>query len=428
MKLSSSILYPTASPQRKATPWLLFLCLGLLFPRCQLAQTTNFFFANDGTRHSWRALENRIEVPFKVNGVVLIPIRLNDSAPVDFGLDTGAAAILLFGTPFTNSLRLSLGSTIPLAGSGRGANPLGQIVQGLKLTVGELDLADQTSVILPWQEVPFFEAEEEVFIEGVIGYDLFRRFVVELDFERRVMTLSKPDSYHYRGPGEEFELTMHMRKPYIMAAASVAGGPSFPIKLHVDIGSSGTLSLIPNSHPQLQLPLKTVSAEGFGLSGKTESLLGRLDRLELASFRLNDVIASFSLQGYGTAGKRNGVLGWQVLERFKVIFNYPEGRMILEETGHTNDPFLGDMIGFGLQPFRQSFVIKRVVPSSPASESGLQKGDVLVSVDGVAIESLTPTELKKALSGQQGSQVEICVRRPTNDLSLCRQLQRRRRI
>ncbi len=190
----------------------------------------------------------------------------------------------------------------------------------------------------------------------------------------------------------------------------------------------GTLSLIPNSHPQLQLPLKTVSAEGFGLSGKTESLLGRLDRLELASFRLNDVIASFSLQGYGTAGKRNGVLGLQVLERFKVIFNYPEGRMILEETGHTNDPFLGDMIGFGLQPFRQSFVIKRVVPSSPASESGLQKGDVLVSVDGVAIESLTPTELKKALSGQQGSQVEICVRRPTNDLSLCRQLQRRRRI
>ena len=144
-----------------------------------------------------------------------------------------------------------------------------------------------------------------------------------------MLSLIRPERFDYRGPGTPLPLMMHMRKPYVHAQVSLAGA-QVPVKLHVDLGNRGTLSLIPGSASGLEIPPDTTARQRFGLSGRTHSRLGRIDRLTLGRFALSAVDTTFSTSGYATAGGRHGVLGLGILQRFTVIFDYSRDVMYLE--------------------------------------------------------------------------------------------------
>ena len=81
-----------------------------------------------------------------------------------------------------------------------------------------------------------FSAPEQVYIQGILGYDLFRRYVVRVDFERELLTLYRPGDFRYEADGEILELSFSQRKPYVTAEVILHDGTSVPVKLHVDLG------------------------------------------------------------------------------------------------------------------------------------------------------------------------------------------------
>ena len=54
--------------------------------------------------------------------------------------------------------------------------------------------------------------------------------------------------------------------------------------------------------------------------------LGRIRELRLGAYRLENVLSKFPVQRYATSGGRQGVLALGILERFNVIFDYPNER------------------------------------------------------------------------------------------------------
>ena len=82
-----------------------------------------------------------------------------------------------------------MGDEVVLGGSGSGKGPTGRAVNGLKMALPNVVLERQTAIFVPWQELPVYEDEREVSFDGIIGYDIFKRYVVELDSERGLMTL-----------------------------------------------------------------------------------------------------------------------------------------------------------------------------------------------------------------------------------------------
>ena len=56
-----------------------------------------------------------------------------------------------------------------------------------------------------------------------------------------------------------------------------------------------------------------------------------------------------------------------------------------------------------------------VYRGGPASEAGLQRGDIFLSVDGVEVEEMTPTEVADLVRGPEGTEVQLEMRRPGVD-------------
>ena len=58
-----------------------------------------------------------------------------------------------------------------------------------------------------------------------------------------------------------------------------------------------------------------------------------------------------------------------------------------------------------------SFQVQAVIPESPADQAGMQKDDVIIQVDGEAVEGLSLSDLSDRIRGEIGTQVSITLRR-----------------
>ena len=404
----------------------LAVALAVLPPARRVLGLTWLYFANDWTSVAWDSDAPRASVPFRHDGHILLPVRLNGGRTLTFALDTGAPFPGLIGGPHLDGIQLDLGRSVAIGGSGSGRERRGRVVRHLDLGLGPVELSNQTAVFIPWAEMDmFFGAEEEVYIHGILGYGLLRRFVVEIDFEREMLTLHRPDDYQYEGDGEIVPLSFSGRKPYAPAEVMLTDGTVLPVKLHVDIGQTSTLSLIPGSRPSIVVPAGAVPVEGFGLSGRVQKKMARVRELRFGRHVLRDVLCTFPSRGHATGGGRQGVVGLAALSRFRVILDYPRDRMILERTGRTDGPFEADMSGATFLPHGEVFVLKRLRSGSPADQAGLQVGDLLVGLDDVPAGELRLRDLHQRLQSGDGDRVRLNVRRNSETLSLDVTLRRR---
>jgi len=67
-------------------------------------------------------------------------------------------------------------------------------------------------------------------------------------------------------------------------------------------------------------------------------------------------------------------LGGNILRSFNLTMDYPQRRLIFEPNSHAHDSFLSDASGSSLKaegPDYKKFVVRAVVPNSPAPEAGI---------------------------------------------------------
>lgn len=111
-------------------------------------------------------------------------------------------------------------------------------------------------------------------------------------------------------------------------------------------------------------------------------------------------MAAFSTATKGSTSTTSydGVIGTEILRRFKVIFDYSRSRVILEPGAALGDPFDVDMLGVSWlargADFR-TFEVDRVLDGSPAAEAGLIAGDIVASIDGRPAADLSLDQIKQ---------------------------------
>ena len=78
-----------------------------------------------------------------------------------------------------------------------------------------------------------------------------------------------------------------------------------------------------------------------------------------------------------------------------------------------------DYVGVGIRTTTRTYdnrcVIYEVIKDSPAEKAGLQKGDVIIEVDGVSIKETTPDEISNMIRGEKDTEVTLTVVRE-NDI------------
>ncbi len=363
----------------------------------------------DSTEITVTAASGVPEIPFRlVNNHVILPVSVDG---LEFGaiLDTGmpAAGLALFGSDRVESLDLTIDSSIQARARGAGGDGAAMPVRMAVDTSVEMPgvRLDGTRILL----LPAFHYGG--YHDGVIGYSLFERFVVELDYEASVMRLHEPGNYRAPAGALELPLTLRHNKPFVTVWVRPASGADpFDAEVVVDLGASHAISLNADKSESIELPGQSVATVlGRGLSGEVRGVVGRIAELGLAGAVLTDVLASFPIaehQDPAGMDSYSGNLGSDVLRRFTTIFDYSRQRMLLVPNESFSEPFVFDRSGVRFDHDLTLRVVQ-VLPDSPAAESGIEVGDVVTHLNGEAVSGDDLYELREILRGSGEVRVSL---------------------
>ena len=251
-------------------------------------------------------------IPFTDNGaLVSLHVRVGRSAPRPFTLDSGASASVI-DTGVAARLRMRAdGSRI---GHGAGAGPVRfSLYHNVSLTAGGARWVAPTmyGVALGHTGTTLRE-------DGLVGSDVFFRYVVEVDYAKHRLLLYEPKRFRYTGAGTAVPLTIAKHVPYAAVVVKVRGRAAQVRRLLIDSGSEDMVddAIVGTSTAPKQL----ISTSGLGRS--VRAYAGPIEWSRIGPFTLR-----------GLTGTSGGVplLGSGVLRRFHVTFDYSRKRMYLQQ-------------------------------------------------------------------------------------------------
>ncbi len=371
--------------------------------------------------HMASSRKKKVKVNFKqYNNLIVIPVQVNGLDTLNFVLDTGVGYTLITEPNVLTELDLDCLRQVMVAGSGSGEGLNGCITNVNSIRFQGIQ-ANSHNVIVLEEDVLHLSSYAGVKIHGLIGYDLFSRFVVKINYTSKILTFYDPNRFvnRRRRRSEVFPISIEHMKPYIQAEAYVQEENSTPVKLILDIGAGHSLSLDTGTHPNIKVPDRSVDSQiGMTLSGAVKGALGRINKFKLGSFEMEKVITAFpdslSLRHVKGFSDRHGNLGCGVLKRFHVIFDYPHERLILKPNRNFNDPFEFNTSGIELVangPEYNDYEVGSVRKNSPADEVGIRKGDRILAVDYLMASETSLSRLFHQINKKAGQTSQLFIRR-----------------
>jgi len=366
----------------------LFACFSLFrgtnTPLYAQQQIQNLSFVN--------STQKSVSFPFKfINNLIILPVVINDSDTLQFILDTGVGISIMTELSIGDSLLLNYTRQIKLTGLGQG-EPIDALhSSGNNFNVSSIRGTNQDLIIL-LQNVFNLSSVFGTRIHGLLGYNIFVNFIVEIDYSKKNISFHDPKTYKYKkgwwifqrsSNNETFPLIIHKTKPYILAYIVMNDGTRVPVKLLVDTGASHSLWLDTFSDTLIKVPDVTTEVFlGKGLNGDIFGKLGKVSEVQIGHFVFSNPIVAFpdSLSAGQSRGLdyRNGTLGAELLRRFNVIIDYPNKKITLTKNNNFNDPFKVNHCGIDIEtpiPELPYYVISHVRKGSPAEDAGLRRGD-----------------------------------------------------
>lgn len=108
----------------------------------------------------------------------------------------------------------------------------------------------------------------------------------------------------------------------------------------------------------------------------------------------------------------HGLLGYSFLRRYHVVIDYSNEVMWLTPRRRWDDrPYEYSHVGLQLELADSSVRVMAVAEGSPAARAGIQPGDGVVTIDGIAVADRPLAELARLLEGKPGTSVRLSLRR-----------------
>ncbi len=314
---------------------------------------------------------------------VWLRASVNDGPPADFIFDTGASMTVIDSA---YAAKIGLRTEGLQQGQGAGATGSASFAALSSLTVAAADgdgveVKDPRVAVLSVNSIlaPYFWRD----CAGVIGYDFINRFVNELDFDGRLLTLRDPKTFQYAGQGTAIPMTVAGHTPVVTLKLDDGITGDF----RVDVGSGSTVDLhtpFVKKHDLMARAGRGVDLLGGGFGGTFTTRMVRMKKLEIGPYSWADPVVSLSQATVGafTSEDYAGNIGNRLLERFKVTLDYERRQMWLEpgRLYARRDP----MSLSGIQLVRHADTVKvaTVLAGSAAEKAGLRADDVVETLDG----------------------------------------------
>lgn len=370
------------------------------------------------------------ETSFELNGnKVYVPVRVNGSGPYWFLLDSGSISNVV-DTETAKNVGIAVDKSFETRGAGE-KSMAGAVGSAVSLEVAGLEFAQPQVDVLPISVA--ISAAEGRPVNGLLGYQFFDHFVVQIDYVRRQLQIFQPASFRYNGAGESIPLEIVRGNILIATSLTMPDGKRRPGKFLVDTGWRSALTFnapFAASRHLAAIASKTVDAvTGMGIGGPTVDTIARIPSLSLGRYTIDNFVGNFSHAKSGVLSQTDfaGIIGAEILRRFTVIFDYPHRRMILEPNSTFPAPYEFDMSGlFITSPggSGKEFTIYGVIENSSAMQAGIRADDVIEAIDGRPASSFSLEQVRQLFKGPEGQEHALTIRRNGKDFTVKLQLRK----
>ncbi|HTM22234.1 MAG TPA: aspartyl protease family protein, partial [Kofleriaceae bacterium] len=350
---------------------------------------------------------DRTELPFElINNHIFISAAV-DGKPVRMLVDTGGLNLL---TPAAGA-RLGLKAEGKLAAGGAGAQEVDlAMAPAGALTVGAVVLDQPVFYVI---DLGALADVEGIDFDGLVGFELFHRFVVRIDYPARKLTLIARD--HFQPPAGAAAVPFKLDGRTPIAAGSVDG---IAARITIDTGARNSLTthapftrehkLAERYHPRFQ------AITGWGVGGPTLGYPVRFGEVRLGTVVLRDVAGDLFTGDRGAMADPDvsANLGGGILRRFAVTFDYAARTMYLQDGPERDARDTYDRLGAWLMRDGTALRVGGVTPTGPAERAGMKVDDRILAVADQAAGTRSLADWRTWFRSQApGTRVRIVVSR-----------------
>ena len=410
----------------------------------------NFILKNKASSHKikFELINNLIVFPVEVNGVEL-----------SFLLDTGVSKPIIFNSlQGIDKLQVNDSERIFLRGLG-GGKPV-EAIKSRKnlLKIGEALNVNQTLYVI-FDTSMDFAPRLGVPVHGIMGYDIFKDFVVELNYSAKYIKLHDPKQYKAKAckKCEFLNLDFYNLKPYLNAEIDIEN-IRIPVKLLIDTGGSDALWLFEDSEKGITFKDNNYFEDflGNGLSGSIYGKRSKIAKLHLKKFVFENVNVAYpdssSIHYARKFVDRSGSISGELLKRFNLIFDYKAGTLSIRKNGNFKTPFSYNKSGISIEygdvrlvkekdrggfsdgrnhtsgnqasdnipiivvttykySFKPAFTIVELRNDSPAHKVGIKIEDIILSINNKESHTFTLQEMLRFFYGKDGKRIRLKIDR-----------------
>lgn len=361
---------------------------------------------------------DKVEIPFeRYNNLVVIPVTINNSLTLKFILDTGVQFAILTEKAFAEFLNLNYDRRLVIQGPGMMDSVSAQVATRVQMNLpGGVTSGINQSLLVLEEDYLNLRKNLGADVYGIIGYDIFSRFVVEFKYDEQIIVLHEPRKFRPKKYHNRVPMQVVNTKPYISTRLTFDNGVEEDLNLMVDTGASHAI-LLDDGSTDVLLPSKTIKTViGRGLGGDINGLLGRVQKLQVSKFVFENPIASFPEQNdYPSAmkrGSRNGTIGGEILTRFHPVFDYFRGVLYLRKSREYLKSFEHDMSGIEIMASGSNYDQVRVMAvreNSPADLAGIKVDDVITTINGIDATDVAFSNITSILRLKSGKRINMKV-------------------
>jgi hypothetical protein len=318
-----------------------------------------------------------VTLPFRLlNNHVYVQANVNGKGPYTFIVDTGGHTLLSPRVAAEAGLKV-VGAGVS-SGAGEGKSTTGY-ARYREIELGPVRLTDQPAFVTNIYD----RSIEGIPVDGMVGFELFARFAVRLDYGAKTMTISDFSAFDPRGAGTPVPFKFYDHLPAVRGLID-----NMPARFDIDTGSRAELDItspfvIRNRLRERYRPgINAIT--GWGVGGASRSYVVRVPSLTFGPVPVRSVVAGLSEDKRGSISDPNyeGNVGSGLLKRFVVSFDYNRQTMYLKpldpppaDAGHF------DRSGIWMNAADAGFEVVNVSPGGPAEQAGLLKGDVITAIN-----------------------------------------------
>lgn len=350
--------------------------------------------------------EHETSLPFRlINNHIYADVSVNGGRPLPFLFDTGATNII---TPATaQAFKIHPQGAITTLGGGAAVQQSG-VARIATLKFGSAVVKDMPANVL--QFIP--PAVEGIEPAGLIGFEVFARFVTRIDYAKHVLTFVDPKYFDPKDAGTPVPFSFYHMLLEIEGSYDHAHG-----RFALDTGSRFSLGLTPQFvHASgLRADGAVAAVVGWGIGGPIHARVKRGGVLKLGNLRINAPLTLiFAGQGGAlVAGAFPNNVGSGLLKRFIVTFDYARQLVYFKPiAGPIADLDTFDRSGMWINQAPDGFVVIGVTANGPASLAGLQAGDTITKINDTPAAQISLSDLRLRLRNEPaGSVVALTARR-----------------